>query len=273
MRLLRQGQRPEGRVRKPLMPMRTGWSFSRVLLAIAATLVVVLGVAVAAGYFFVLLPADENQTPSLDAVHPYAEHYVRLLNAGDEKGLRELLGDPSAPDDAARRIAAYRGLGLRDVHTALSDDLAGCSGDLPWLVTIKARTSAGTVVTMEEVMDWTYESSPRLKMLAALSDKDSFLVGTWRVRGSTRDGLMRVRWIGGANYSVEFARFFRAPKRFISVDSNWRTSGGDPPGVIRYVPKDSAAPPDVILLDLVSNTVSVTDGRSRQTASLVPVQR
>jgi hypothetical protein len=251
--------------------VRTWPRCARILLVIAATLAVVLCVAAVGGYFLVVLPSEEDEAPSLGAVQPYAERYVRLLDAGDEKGLRDLLGDPSAPEDAARRIAAYRALGLRDVHAALSDGPAGCAGDLPWFVIIKARTSDGTVVTMQEVMNWTYGPS-HLKM-EPLAGMDGRLVGNWRAKGSVGGGLMRVRWVGGSAYAVEFARFFRAPRRFVAVASNWAAPGGDPPGVIRYATQPGRRSPDVILLDLLSNSVRITGGRPGQSVSLVPARQ
>jgi hypothetical protein len=239
-----------------------------VLLLIAATLVVIIGLGAAGFYFFVIRPDQEDQPPGSEAAQPYVERYVQLLNAGDEKGLRELLGDLSAPDDAARRIAAYRGLGLRDVHATVRYG-PETRGDFPWFVTVKARTSADAIVTMQEYIDWTFQPSPHLAM-EALSDMDGYLVGKWRVKGSKGDGFMRVRWTGGSSYVVDFGRFFDAPRKFVSVDSSWKT-GGDPPGVIRYVTETRWSIPDAILLDLLADSVTITDGRSGKTASLVAV--
>ena len=253
------------------MPLRARWTLPRVLLAIAAITVVVLGLG-CLGLVYVLSLGDEFMPPSSDAAQPYVERYVDLLNAGDENGLRVLLGNASHPDDAARRIAAYRGLGLRDVQATISDDPL-FPGALPWNVVIKARTSAGTTVTMHEDIDWTLEPSPHMAM-QALSDRDGYLVGKWRMKGSEGDGLMRVRWAGkyGEMFMVDFGRFFDAPRKFAPVDSRWKT-GGDPPAVIRYAPKSPSSPPDAILLDLLADSVTITDGRSGKTAILVRVSK
>jgi hypothetical protein len=71
---------------------------------------------------------------------------------------------------------------------------------------------------------------------------------------------------------VDFGRFFDAPTRFVSVDSNWKT-GGDPPGAIRYTPKSSSSPRSAILLDLLADSITITDGRSGKTAALVRVSQ
>jgi hypothetical protein len=273
MRMLRQRQRPEGRLRKTLMPMRTRWSFGRVLLAIAATLFVILGLGVAGFYFVVIRPDAEEQLPGPQAVQPYVERYVQLLNAGDENGLRELLGDPSHPGDAARRIAAYRGLGLRDVHATIWDSPLSGRG-FPWFVTIKAGTSAGTIATMHEYIDWTYEPSPHLYM-ESLWTPTGYVAGTWRVKGAKSDGLMRSRWTwktGKSSLRVAFRRFFDAPEKFVPADSSWQTDNGFA-WVIRYVTEPTSSKPDVILFDHLADSITITDGGSGKTASLVRVSQ
>jgi hypothetical protein len=274
VRMVRQTQWPDGRVQKPMMPMRTRWSLARVLLVIAATLVVILGLAVVGGFFFLMRLYESDQPPGTEAAQPYVERYVQLLDAGDENHLRELLGDRSAPADAARRIAAYRGLGLRDARATVSDNPAGCSGDFPWSVTIKAGTSAGTVVTMHEAIDWAYEPSPHLEM-DPLSAPTGYVSGTWRVKGAESDGLMRVRWTwkkGPSGLRVVFARFFDAPRKFVPADSSWKTSNGYV-RLIRYVSEPTSSKPDVILFDHLADSITITDGRSGNTASLVRVSQ
>jgi hypothetical protein len=259
--------------RPPLIPVRTWPKFARVLLVIAATLVVILGLGVAGFYLVVIRPDQEDQPPGSAAAQPYVERYVRLLNAGDEKGLRELLGDPSHPGDAARRIAAYRGLGLRDVHAMVSDNPAGCSGDFPWFVTVKAKTSAGAVVTMHEDIDWTY-SSPHLEM-EPLWTPTGYVAGTWRVKCRQSGGLMHIRWrwkAGKSSLRVAFRPFFDASERFVPADSGWQTSNGYV-RVIRYVSEPTSSRPDVILFDHLADSITIADGRSGKTASLVRVSQ
>jgi hypothetical protein len=86
--------------------------------------------------------ADESSNPDPATLRGYAEKYVSLLQAKDEPGLRQHLGNDSQAGDAAKRIAAYGGHGwmLSDVSWtsltpkvyALSMMVAGPSGRTTW---------------------------------------------------------------------------------------------------------------------------------------------
>jgi hypothetical protein len=260
-----------------VMTVRARWSFARILIVIAATLVIL---ALGATGFRFLLPLLSNDLPPdwEAAAQPYVERYIDLLNAGDEDGLRVHLANPSAPGDAARRIAAYRGLGLHDVHTTVWDS-PEAGREVPWFVTIKARTSAGAIVTMHECIDWTDEPSPGASrwhlIMASLYTPTGSVSGTWRVKGSSDDGLMRVRWTwkkGKSRLRVTHARFFDAPRQFVLADSD-RISSNAYVRVIRYVSEPTSSRPDVILFDHLADTITITGGRSGTTAALVRVSQ
>lgn len=85
---------------------------------------------------------DESSNPDPATLRGYAETYVSLLQAKDEPGLRQHLGNDAHPGDSAERITAYGGRGwtLSEVSWsaltprayALSMVVDGPSGRTTW---------------------------------------------------------------------------------------------------------------------------------------------
>ncbi|TDB78403.1 hypothetical protein [Micromonospora sp. KC721] len=71
----------------------------------------ILALALLAAVFGACSGPDESSSPDPATLRGYAEEYVSLLQAKDEPGLRQHLGNEAHPGDAAKRLAAYGGAG------------------------------------------------------------------------------------------------------------------------------------------------------------------
>lgn len=238
---------------------------SRSRLGFAAMTLASLGALAVAtmGAGFLTAAWQDDRGPEQATARAYASRYVELVNSGDVDGLQALLADAGAPQDAAKRIALYRRIGLHDFHVVAVKDDENFSEF--YAATIAATTRAGQTVTMRELVEYTSDPFPGARFwhwsMYPLERPVSELAGIWREPSAAGHHVMRVRHLGGyrsTTFLVTYSRLSGSPRKFFVAGAT-----GMPQEMIRYVAGHPSGAPDVILYDYLLDTLTITTAGGR----------
>lgn len=217
------------------------------------------------------------EAPDTEGLQGYFEGYLQAVNAGDEASLQTYLDEPG---QAAERIDAYRGLGLRDplIEYRPDTDNARAGG----YVTMVARTRSGATVELEDVVAWKgdeFAESPNWhwEIVSGVSPIEWKLVGTWRETGSGHRYILRVRRLGPiaeSSFRITYRRFYDGPQTFIARGAGSGglvndAVGGECGWVDEYFASGRSGAPDVIHYEYPADTVTIVRGSTGERHELV----